>query len=475
VNPRDSRRRLIIVILLSLLAAAALRDLARLGPGLPWHRMDDFPDFYCAGKVLSAKSTPYTYEPLRTCEHRVNIGDTFRAQLFASNATVAIPAPLPPFDFVPLIALARLPFPQARLIDAVAIVVSVGICIAALGALRVPWELSAATLALSTAYTELNTGQIVPFALLMLVLCGVALSFRRDALAGVLAALTAIEPAAGAPVILAVLLFVPRARAATLLTLAALTAISVALVGLPSLEAYVARVVPAQAASEVRFPFQYSLTYALTYFGVPPGAARVAGAASYLAMLAIGLLIGPKVVSRLNRRELFVFVPALCSTIAGTYVHQEELCFALPALLILAVSAQGTARTVLGLALCAISIPWILVWGEKQLFLASIFACAVILLRLQADLRAAFASLCLIALAIYAFELHPPHLSVPPPSTRVYAATALVQDEWRDYADARSTSDPLWLAIKLPTWAGLLAALWMLSDKPFAQKTAQEG
>jgi hypothetical protein len=34
-----------------------------------------------------------------------------------------------------------------------------------------------------------------------------------------------------------------------------------------------------------------------------------------------------------------------------------------------------------------------------------------------------------------------------------------VQDEWRVYAEQRSTSDLLWFAIKVPTWAALLTTL----------------
>ena len=44
------------------------------------------------------------------------------------------------------------------------------------------------------------------------------------------------------------------------------------------------------------------------------------------------------------------------------------------------------------------------------------------------------------------------HLRRPLPP-RAYAPTDLVQEEWKDYAEARSTSDMLWLADQLPAWA----------------------
>lgn len=454
------RRRLVIGLVMALLVVAAVRDFSRLGEALPWRTMDEFPDFYCAGWGIDRRLSPYTYEPIHTCEHRLNVGNSFRARLFESNPSVAVPAPQPPFDFAPFTALARLPFAQARLIDAISILLSVGLCVIALADLGVPWQLSAAALALSTAYVELNTAQIVPFSLLALVLCGLALARKADTLAGIAAGFTAIEPTAGVPVVLAMLIFVPRSRAAVAATLFVLTICSIAFVGPRGLLEYVTAVLPAHAASEPHFPFQYSFAYALAYFGIAPAAARAGGAISYLALLAVGLALAPRASAALRRRELLVFVPALCSVIGGAFLHQEELCFALPAMLTLAVVTAGRTRVAMAFILCVLAIPWIPIWGAKQLFLAGLFVCAVILLRLRIDGRAALGFLCVVAAVIYAFELHPPHLPVPiAAAQRSYAPSELVQREWRDYTEARSTSDPLWFAIKLPTWAALFAGL----------------
>src|SRR5579862_4848300 len=224
--PRHAQR-LAFAVLLVLLGIAALRDLSRLGAAAPWRGMDDLPDFYCAGEALDQGKSPYTYEPLRTCEHRANTGDTFRAQLFASNPGIAVPAPQPPYDFLAFMALAKLPFGAARLVAAAGILIAVVLSAAVLSALFLPWEVVGASLLLSTAYAAINTGQIVPFALLALAGSGLALARKRDAVAGILSALVAIEPAAGIPVIAAVLLFVPRARIAVALTVLALLGCSV--------------------------------------------------------------------------------------------------------------------------------------------------------------------------------------------------------------------------------------------------------
>lgn len=421
--------------------------------------MDDFPDFYCAGAALDARASPYTYEPLRTCEHAVNVGTSFRDRLFQSNASIAVPAPLPAFDFLPFMGLARVPFSDARAIHAIAILAAVILCVVIFAALGVPWEIAAAALALSTGYASLNTGQIVPFALLSLVLCGFFLARGKDALAGLFAALTAIEPTVGLPAIAATLLYVPRARSTVLVSLLGLGLLSWILVGPHSLAVYATSVLPAQAGAEVRFPFQYSLTYALAYAGFSPAFARIAGVASYCLFLAAGLLLAPRLKRTFERAELLVFIPALCTSIGGTYLHPEELVFALPALLILATCVTGRTRIVLGLALCALAIPWIPVWGMKQLFLSSVFVGAVILLRLQIGLRTSLGLLCVVAAVIYAFELQPPRLPVPAISNRTYSPNEIVQREWHDYAEGRATRDVTWFLIKLPAWGALLAGL----------------
>ena len=455
----DARRRLVAGVLLVLLAVAALRDLARLDGALPWRTMVDFPDFYCAGRALDRGANPYTYEPLHSCERRVNVGNAFRAALFADNATLAVPAPLPPYDLLPFKEIARMPVGEARLLDAIAIAASVLVCAAFLAALGVSFWLAAAALAFPAGYIELNTGQIVPFALLLLVLCGWALARRHDPLAGVLAVCTWVEPIAGLPVTLAVLFFVPRARWAAGVTAAAVALLALSVGGEDLLRQYVTRVVPAQAASELHFPFQYSLSYALAHFGMASGAARSIGEISYLLLLFAGLMLASRAARRQRRRELLVFVPALCCVLGGAYLHAEELALAVPALLVFSVQARGTARIACAAALCGLAVPWILVWGEKQLFLASLFVCAVILLQMELRTRAAVTLFVLIAAAIYALELHPPHLPVPTTSAKRYSPNALVEDEWREYAERRGTTDPLWFAIKIPAWSALLAGV----------------
>jgi hypothetical protein len=453
------RRRVIVTLLLLALAIAAARDFSRLGAALPWRTMDEFADFYCAGLAFDRGVSPYTYEPLHACEHQFNKGQSFRGKLFAANPAVAVPAPQPPYDFVPFMAVGGANFSVARAIDAAAIVLAVALSAIALAAIGIPLALSVAVLLLSTGYVELNTAQIVPFALLALVLCGLALERGRDRLAGAFAALTLIEPTVGLPVVVATFLFAPRARWSLAAGLAGLLALACAIAGPRGFLEYLIAVLPAHSRSETLFPFQYSLTSALAGLGVSPALARVAGLSSYVLLLAAALIIAPRTSAQLQRRALIVFVPALCCAIGGTFLHQEELCFAIPAVTLLAWGTAGRQRTIATIALCVLAVPWIPVWGEKQLFLASLLVVATILAQLRLELRTSLITLGGIAAAVYCFELAPPKLPAPSAMPAVYAASQLVSLEWRDYTAMRSTHDPLWFAIKLPTWGALLASL----------------
>lgn len=454
------RASLVTALLVAVLAVAALRDFSRLGPALPWRTMDEFADFYCAGAALNDRANPYTYEPLHRCEHRINSGKTFRGEVFRANPGMAVPAPQPAYDFLPFMALARLHLDTARAIDATEILLATLVCAVLLSRLGVPFAVAAAALVLSTAYASLATAQIVPFALLALVLAGWSLAHHNYALAGVAAALTTIEPSIGAPVIVATMLFVPPARAATLLAAAVLLALNVALVGGHATIFYITDVLPAHSMAEVRFPFQYSLTFLLADLGLPAALARATGVLSYVVLAIVAVALAPRVSARLGRSELIVFVPALGALIGGAFLHQEEIALALPALLVISTVAQGRMRTVAAASLCVLSIPWIAVWGTKQLFLAGLLVCATILVGLRIPRWNALAIFGTLAAVIYGFELHPPHLPLPtPPLADVYAPGELVQHAWHDYVQRRASPDLLWIAIKVPAWAALIASL----------------
>lgn len=442
----------IALIALALLAIAALRDCARLGDALPWRQLYDFQDFYCAGSAVDERADPYLYEPLHRCEHRVN-----QSELYRRDPLRAVPAPLPPYDFPPFMLLARLKFPAARVVDALAIVLAIVACAVGLAMLKIPLDVAAAALVLPAGYLLLNAGQVIPFALLALVFCGVALARQHDATAGVLAAFTLIEPHLGLPVCAALLLWVPASRVGLAATAAFLATAGVFALGLGGTIEYLFRVLPAQAGAEVGYIYQYSLTYLLHALGAPPSAALAAGSLSYLGSLIFGLWLARRLCDRIERRELLAYLPAACGIIGGSYVHMIDIAFALPATLVLATTLEGRLRSLSLIALCLLAVPWIAVWSTKKLFLASLFVVAVLLVRLQADWVIGVGTLCAIAAAIYGFELSPPALPSVVTATTPFAPHQLVQQAWRAYVTGLGREDPLWLVVKIPTWAALTA------------------
>jgi hypothetical protein len=446
---------MLIAFFFAALGLIALRDVARLGSDLPWHVMYDFPDFYCAGRILDDRANPYTYEPLRACEHAVN-----RAPSFEANPGIAIPAPQPPYAFAPFMALSRLSFAQARAIYAAAVIVAVLLVAAMLTRLGIPPDVALLAVALSGGYLQLDAGQITPLPLLALAATGWMLAQKRDALAGCFGALTTVEPHLGAGVVLSLLFFAPRARLGLIATGVLLVAGAWALAGPSLLLTYATRVVPLQGAAEVAFPPQYSLTYALHAIGFSDAAALRIGAISFAALLAIGLAVAPRLSMNLQRRELLAFFPAATAVMAGLYVHVIELCFAIPAALVLAYYGRGVWRTVAAVAVSILAIPWILVWSFKKLWMASVFVAAALLFRLRVPAAAGFVSVVAITTAIYVLERNPPWLpSAAPNSPSSYAPDSLVQVEWGDVAAGLDDRDPLWIYIKIPAWGALAALL----------------
>lgn len=443
----------VLLVALALLGIAALRDFARLGAALPWRQLYDFPDFYCAGAALERGADPYRYEPLHHCEHAVNVGAAYR-----NDPRRVVPAPLPPYDFPPFMLAARLRFPIARLIDALAIGGAVLASMWGLALVAGPLDVAAFALALPAGYVLLNAGQVVPFALTALVFCGVALARRRDRLAGVFGALTLIEPHLGLPVCGAVLCWVHRGRLSLLATALVLGGIGAATIGFSGVAEYVARVLPAQAAAETAYVYQYSLTYLLRTLGSPPGPALVLGDVSYAGMLALGVWLGRRVAQSLGRRELIAYLPGACSVIAGPYVHMVDLSFAIPATLVLAHALQGRAKNLAIVALSLLAVPWILVWITKKLFLTTLFVVAALLLRLHAGRGVAIGAFASIAASIYLLELVPPAALVAT-TLGSFSPNDLAQRAWHAYVTQLGRGSFTWLVVKVPTWAALVAML----------------
>jgi hypothetical protein len=441
-------RPILLVAVLALLGVAALHDLSRLGDAAPLHRLYDFQDFYCAGSALDERADPYRYEPLHRCEHAVNTTPGYRL-----DPNRVVPAPVPPYDLPPFALAAHLDFGVARALMAAAIVVAFLLAVIGLAATGVPIDIAALALTFPAGYLLLDAGQIVPFALVALVWCGVALRRGNDAFAGVLGTLVLIEPHLGLPVVAALLVAVPRSRVAVIATAICLAVVSEVAVGNAIVSEYLVRVLPAQAHAETSYLYQYSLTYLLRLANVPGGVALALGNLSYLVTGVFGIVWGRRLTVQLQQRALLVFVPAAAILLGGSYMHMIDVAMAVPAAALLAVSLPQRSRNVAAIALVLLSVPWIAVWITKKLFLATLFIVAALSARLLGGV-VAIAVFCVVAIVIYGFELRPPpgFSAMTPP----VAPDDLAQTAWGAYAAQLRSDTWTWLAIKVPTWLGLV-------------------
>ncbi len=454
----------VLLATLALLAIAAIRDLVRIGDALPWHNMYDFADFYCAGTAIDRGADPYRYEPLHTCEHRVNTGDAYR-----NDPRRTIPAPLPPYDFPPLALSARLSFADARIVGAALIVIAIAAAIAGLALTGIPLGVAALALVLPAGFVLLNAGQVVPFALVASVFTGLALARGRAPLAGIVAAFTLIEPHLGLPVCAALLCWVPRSRIALVATMLALAGIGVLTVGAAATLEYVGSVLPAQAAAETSYAYQYSFTYLLRILGVPVSAALLAGEFSYALLLLAGVWLGGRTANALRRPELVAYVPGACSVIAGPYVHMVDLSFAIPAALVFAGALSGRPKQVAVAVLVLLAIPWIPVWITKKLFLATLFVVAALLARLRPGLAVSTVIFGAVAAGIYLLELAPP-APLTATTSGNFLASDLAQSAWAAYVAALGSQSLTWLAVKIPTWAALSGLIALAFGASRAQR-----
>jgi hypothetical protein len=441
-------RRILLVVVLALLGVAALRDLSRLGDAAPLHRLYDFQDFYCAGTALDERGDPYRYEPLHRCEHSVNTTPGYR-----SDPNRVVPAPVPPYDLPPFAFVAHLDFGTARVLMATAIIAMFLLAVAGLALSGVPLDIAALALAFPAGYLLLDAGQIVPFALVALVWCGVALRRGNDVLAGVLGTLVAIEPHLGLPVVVALLVAVPRSRIAVIVTAICLAIVGEIATGNAIFSEYLFRVLPAQAGAETSYLYQYSLTYVLSTAHVPAPLALALGDLSYALTAVLGIAWGRRLAIHVGQRALIVFIPAATILLGGSYMHMIDLAMAVPAAALLSVSLPARSRAAAAIAVVLLSVPWIGVWITKKLFLAALFVVAVLSARLLGGV-AAFALVAIVAITIYGFELRPPagFAATTPP----VAPDDLAQTAWAAYAAQLHSDAWAWLAIKVPTWCALI-------------------
>jgi hypothetical protein len=306
----------------------------------------DFPEFYCAGEAVLQHADPYRVEPLRTCIHRVHPPAT-------DASWVVTPAPLPGYALAPFAALAKVPFPVARLVWEALLVASVLVASLALAELTGwPSLLTLLCLIPTAGLLNLYYGELPPVVIAALCVGALALERGIPWLAAVCAGIAMIEPHIGLPALGALLLVVPRARPWVFGVTTALGAISIMATGLAWNVEYFRSVLPLQALAEVAANDQYSLTRVVALLGASPSMAILAGSASYVAMAAIGITLAARLSSR--RLAYVLLLPPAVVTLGGSFVHDIQIAAALPAALLLAADVPALRSWAIGAAMLLI-------------------------------------------------------------------------------------------------------------------------
>ncbi|MBD5633075.1 MAG: DUF2029 domain-containing protein, partial [Candidatus Eremiobacteraeota bacterium] len=284
----------------------------------PLNNPTDFVAFYCAGRVAARGADPYRAEPLRSCERAA-----FAESHVPMVRYLVVPAPLPGYDLALLAPYSLVSFRLAAIVWACGILACFGLAVWSLCALtKLRPAYVAAALAGSDLYASLVPGQLVPFVVAALGGCGYFLARGRPRYAAACACAMLVEPHMGLPVVISLLIWVPRTRPVVAAAVVACALTSLAFLGVHGNVEYLTRVLPAQALGEgLEFTRQYGLSAALFALGVAPRGALAIGTLSYLAMLAAGVAFARRAARQWSSPELVAFVPAALALFGGAYVH----------------------------------------------------------------------------------------------------------------------------------------------------------
>lgn len=407
----------------------------------------DFVPFYCAGQGVAAGADPYREMPLNACEHAITSGG-----LYATRTSV--PAPLPPYAFIPYALLSRLPFEPAYLVFTCLSVAALAQGCRLLGRLTSTGLTLIVSAVASTALDNIRKGQPVPIIFLAIVGTGWALAHGRDRLGALLAAGTMIEPHIGIALCAALFLWRPKTRLVLLGSGVAFIALSLAAVPLHVAVSYVTDVLPLHAASEATWVTQLSLVSPLVLFGVPVRTALELAMIQYLVCTCAGIYVAGKVAKNAGAEEALAFVPPLFAMLGGTYLHGNLLLLAIPAALLM---VRRTGSAAVFIALAAVAISWLSV-SEPVQFVVAVITSVTIIFAYRPKLLWAVSAAVVVGMVgiIHGSVQGAPRRASTP--MRV-VPSAYAERSWAEFVhdvNPPPQAQVVALMMKLPTWAGLL-------------------
>lgn len=415
----------------------------------------DFRAFWCAGSAVLHGADPYATASISACEHA-----PMPLNFYTAPAGVVVPAPLPPYVLVVFAAFALLPYPLAAAAwlaaTAAALIFAVRTLIGVLG---IPSSAAVCMLLLPATVLWLPFGEATPIALFGAAAAARGLQQNRYGFAAIGLALLAVEPHVAIGAWTCAALFVKRVRVPLVVCGVILVALSV--LAYPSaLAEYLLRVLPLHALAEVPRPVQYSATWLLNALGASPAFALRAGACTYVAALAIGIVLAVRLHQKWNDPAVLAFVPMATVLLGGTFVHASQIALALPFATMIAVRERRRTGALCAVACGALAVPWLQGGAQQTIVLLGVAVSTAVVYTLRADQRLAMRSMAawsaLAALLVLAHRVPPAaqHSQAFPitQSTREYASAAWGRYIWREQSTVTLAD---WLG-KAPAWVALL-------------------
>jgi hypothetical protein len=304
-------------------------------------------------------------------------------------------------------------------------------------------------------YIASLNGQLAPVALAGIALSGYFLSRRRHALAAISLTAAMCEPHVTSAAVLALLIFAPAARAATVLGLCLLGALTFMTTGIVQTREYFHDVLPLHISSEIPHVGQYSLTHLLHVFGASDTWAVIGGTGSYALMLIAGVIVAGRLRDALREDIVLTTVPVAFALIGGSFVHIWQIAAALPAAFILH-DRLPHCRKPLVAAILLLSMPWsdFAVMQNAQPYAALCLAYLVRRLTGSAPLAFTAAGLQLAMLSVATIASHRQGVALP---SIVVDPRSLSEEAWKPVV-LGAFGEPVLLTtlFSIPTWCGLL-------------------
>ena len=456
---------LTIPLILGIITSIYVLRVGPQGHGAALFEAYDFRALYCGGQATLEHENPYRVEPVRSCEH-----NEYPTTLFKSDvpAWVVLPAPYPGYALELFSQFARAPYPLAKAIWLGLLVASIGFLVPVCARLS-GWSPIVVTLVLlpTALLSNVWLGSTPPLAMLAVALSALAMLRGKPGWAVPPLALAMIDPHLALPAGIALAVVAPKARVAIAAGLCVLVALSLHAIGLPGNLEYFNDQLPMHARAEVFVRLQYSLTHLLAISGVPIDAALRLGSASYAALAIFAIYNAFRDVRDDLGGARAIALPVAIVALGGTFIHNQEISLALPALFVMVRSAD----TKLNRLLLTIGFIGVLfsptVFNLKYGAPTYILGCVAIASALWPSRRVvAGLSVAVIAASLIFGVRELPHktftdlaaASLPEPPGIVSSTRSGVV--WADFLKARPSwtqEDPASFAMKIPTWIGLIS------------------